>query len=94
MIAFRDEQIRSQQPGYVCTYDDYGEDSFAELSEFELPVEARSVAAGATRRIESGNGAINAPHIAPAGEPRSPQRVNAGRAHGPETDDEFGEGLA
>ena len=29
--AFEEELVNSQQPGYVCTYDDYGEENFATL---------------------------------------------------------------
>lgn len=31
--AFKEEQIKAEQPGYVCTYDDYGEESYATLLE-------------------------------------------------------------
>ena len=31
MDAFREEQVKAQQPGYICTYDDYGEDNYADL---------------------------------------------------------------
>src|SRR5205807_9202221 len=31
--AFHEEQIRAQQPDYVCSYDDYGEERYAALSE-------------------------------------------------------------
>lgn len=30
--AFHSEQERAKQPGYVCTYDDYGEECYARLS--------------------------------------------------------------
>ncbi|MCA9042025.1 MAG: SpoVG family protein [Planctomycetaceae bacterium] len=30
---FENEKIRAQEPGYVCTYDDFDEDSFATLAE-------------------------------------------------------------
>lgn len=33
--AFENEFVLSTQPGYRCTYDDYGEDQFATLSETE-----------------------------------------------------------
>lgn len=33
--AFESELARSREPGYVCTYDDYGEDNFATLSDDE-----------------------------------------------------------
>ncbi len=59
--AFREEQVKARLPGYVCSYDDYGEDGFAELSEFEAPATTFATTAGSVHRIESGNGAINAP---------------------------------
>lgn len=42
--AYEEEKIRASQPGYVCNYDDFGEDQFAEFSDevlIELPM-ARS----------------------------------------------------
>ena len=33
IVAYGDELLRSRLPGYVCTYDDYGEDNFARLGE-------------------------------------------------------------
>lgn len=36
--AYAEEIIKSQQPGYVCTYDDYGEETFAALHQNEEPV--------------------------------------------------------
>ena len=35
LIAYVSELERSKLPGYVCIYDDYGEDSFAQLGEEE-----------------------------------------------------------
>jgi stage V sporulation protein G len=32
--AYEDELIRAKQPGYVCTYDDYGEEGFEDLSDY------------------------------------------------------------
>jgi stage V sporulation protein G len=37
--AYEHELVLSKQPGYVCTYDDYGEERFAELDEFEFASE-------------------------------------------------------
>lgn len=34
--AFREEQIKAKQPGYVCAYDDYGEERYAALHEDSL----------------------------------------------------------
>jgi len=33
LIAFEDERLRSGQPDYVCSYDDYGEERYATLKE-------------------------------------------------------------
>jgi stage V sporulation protein G len=90
MDAFRDEQVRAKQPGYVCTYDDYGEDNYADLSELEPAVPAFISNGGTVHRIESGNGAPNAPHHA-AIEPRETSRVPVGI--GRERDEGFGEGV-
>ncbi|WP_373649827.1 SpoVG family protein [Schlesneria sp. DSM 10557] len=38
LIAYVSELERSKQPGYVCIYDDYGEDSYAQLGEDESPL--------------------------------------------------------
>jgi stage V sporulation protein G len=82
MDAFQEEQVRARQPGYVCTYDDYGEESYADVSELEpaRPAYAATVgSAGSVHRIESGNGAVNAPHLSSIPESRQVERVAAGR---------------
>lgn len=38
LIAYVSELERSKLPGYVCIYDDYGEDNYAQLSEEDSPV--------------------------------------------------------
>jgi stage V sporulation protein G len=91
MDAFREEQVKASQPGYVCTYDDYGEDSFADLSEFEAPRPVYAGSDGSVRRIETGNGSVNAPHHAPLPESRTREPAVAGRAG--ESDEGFGAGL-
>ncbi|MBI3864823.1 MAG: septation protein SpoVG family protein [Planctomycetia bacterium] len=97
MDAFHDEQVKARQPGYVCTYDDYGEDNFADLSELE-PAQATFVSSsGAVHRIEPAHAlgaagdSVNAPHIAPAPERREPHSVAAG--HGSDGDEGFGAGI-
>src|SRR5579862_4676961 len=78
MEAFHDEQIKAREPGYVCTYDDYGEDNFADISEFE-PARTTVVAdSGAVRHIETGGEPVNAPHIGAPAERRSLEPVAAG----------------
>jgi stage V sporulation protein G len=92
MEAFREEQIKARLPGYVCSYDDYGEDGFAELSEFETPQPSFVTTAGTVHRIESGNVAINAPHLAPLPERREP--VIAGdHAQNGQAEEGFGAGI-
>ena len=54
LAAFRDEQVKAQQPGYVCTYDDYGEDRFAMIDEdYAIP----------TRRLDTAATAVPEPHV-------------------------------
>ena len=56
--AFDEELILAQQPGYICRYDDYGEDSYAESDwdsqEDQTPsvVPLRAESSGSTHRIE------------------------------------------
>ncbi len=94
MEAFHEEQVKARLPGYICTYDDYGEESYAGLSEFEppRPLSAGSVgSAGSVHRIESGNGSVNAPHLVSHPESRTAERVGAGRSR--EGEDGFGIGI-
>ncbi len=98
MEAYHEEQVRARQPGYVCSYDDYGEESYADLSEFEpaRPVYAGSVGSnGSVHRIETGNGAVKAPHLNSVPEPRGAERAFAGnfRSHASEGDEGFGAGI-
>lgn len=79
MEAFREEQVRARQPGYVCTYDDYGEDSIADLSEFQPTATIVNGSSGMVHRIESGNGALNAPHISSIPDRTVPERRESER---------------
>lgn len=59
ITAFQQEQIKAQQPGYVCRYDDFGEDGFAELAE---PMSAGSTnGTQATRYAETYGGLVPRP---------------------------------
>ena len=64
--AFREELIRAQQPGYVCTYDDFGEDRYATIDdEHDYLPRQRDGYVGSpqtTYRIENGAAHVNAPH--------------------------------
>lgn len=54
--AFDEELIKAQQPGYVCTYDDYGEEGYEDLSDYLVPMEPRRETvkiADATHRIDT-----------------------------------------
>jgi stage V sporulation protein G len=93
MEAFREEQVRASQPGYVCTYDDYGEDSIADLSDFQpAQTVVLSSSSGTVHRIESGNGSLGGPHISPLPERREAERIIAGH-HAGDGDDGFGAGV-
>ena len=40
--AYEEELIKAQQPGYVCSYDDYGEEGYEDLSDYiVIPMESR-----------------------------------------------------
>jgi stage V sporulation protein G len=94
MEAFHEEQVKARQPGYVCTYDDYGEESYADVSELEPARSAYTATVGSdgsVHRIESGNGAVNEPHVNSIPESRPVERVAAGH-HG-DADEGFGVGI-
>ena len=39
--AYEEELIKSQQPGYICSYDDYGEEGYEDLSDYiVIPMES------------------------------------------------------
>ena len=80
--AYEQELVLSTQPGYVCTYDDYGEERFAELDEFEF---AESVELDRNHRLHPPE-PIGGNHAAD----RNRHRQTAHR-HCPE--EEFGAGL-
>ncbi len=55
--AYEEELIRSRQPGYICTYDDYGEDRYATLLEPEEEAAlSESLASEEGRRPNRDNG--------------------------------------
>lgn len=89
--AFREEQVKARQPGYICTYDDYGEDRFAGLSEMEPLEPAHLGKPDSAHRIEPGNGQINPPHHLAASQSREAEHAGAGRQRA--TDDVFGAGI-
>jgi stage V sporulation protein G len=61
--AYSSELVRSREPGYICTYDDYGEEHYATLSE---PYEDEVLAPRILRTEDSSH------RIEPAGSPPPP----------------------
>lgn len=104
--AYEEELILAEQPGYVCRYDDYGEDTFASCEEEDwertAPAADRSADCHASEVAASrsaspldshaGEG-LRGPHKSPSRESR--ERETAGVApHGAAHDaDTFGEGI-
>lgn len=80
MEAFKEEQVRAKQPGYICTYDDYGEDNYADLSEIEtveIPCVSSAVP-GPSYAAASGNGSIgNGASSSHVGAPGSVHRIES-----------------
>jgi stage V sporulation protein G len=72
--AFEEELVNSRKPGYVCTYDDYGEENYASLRE---PLDILPMRSGrdnddaaAVKRIDEAGAPTKAPHEKRAGESR------------------------
>ena len=68
VAAFKEEMIRAKEPGYVCRYDDYGEENYAQLKESEsnpdiLPMSAHQPdEESAQHRVDSPHGEKRDPH--------------------------------
>jgi stage V sporulation protein G len=95
--AYEEELIKAQQPGYVCTYDDYGEDSFAALREEyeDLPAPVRfQTADDRSHRIEPAAAQHAAPHHGNGARPRSHEPVKVAHADRSDSeDDAFAAGI-
>lgn len=104
--AFGLEVVRAKEPGYICRYDDYGEDSFAALAE-DQPVEAMKIAPAeespfpavvrsgdSVHRIESGKELPGTPHQAPLAQSHvEEEHAIAGQIRPAENDESFGDGI-
>ena len=94
--AFDAELQRSQEPGYICTYDDFGEESYATLHETEveerqtIPM-THTTANGNVHRIESAQEEPSGPHTPPARtrEPAAAENLKQSAME----DDNFGAGV-
>ncbi len=98
--AFERELVLAKQPGYVCTYDDYGEENYAtlreEMDDFGTDTALPMVFRGAgetTHRIEPAAGQPNAPHHRGTPARKNGQHWEPVAANSPEEDDPFGAGL-
>ena len=80
MQAFAEEQVKATLPGYICTYDDYGEDGFAVLDESELANEV------VQREFQGRTLRLDTPEVTPS----SPAAQSAHPPTGPH----FGLGLS
>lgn len=96
IVAYGEELERSRLPGYVCTYDDYGEDNFARLSdEMDDGSEPLILSVGdAIRRRDSASAPQTPHHVSAMAEGDGTSRLGwrGGKAAGGE-DDNFGVGL-
>lgn len=94
--AYEIELVRSKEPNYVCTYDDYGEDRYATLRE---PYEEEEMPAPRTIRIDdamhrfdpAAGPAIPPNHARPASAPHDAAQYTAHVAR--DEDDSFGAGI-
>jgi stage V sporulation protein G len=94
--AFEEEIVRSKQPGYMCTYDDYGEDQYASLhdSEDELELPARNIGGGErSHRFEPAAGQPAGPHHHLSAHGRDEVRTALSGHRQEEDDDTFGAGI-
>lgn len=95
--SFEEEVVLAAKPGYVCRYDDYGEDCYAdsdwESTALDEPQSSavRETTSNGTHRIEPATESPRGPHqSAPVREPR---REVVHHIVSDDTDEGFGEGI-
>ncbi|MGC1274797.1 MAG: SpoVG family protein [Planctomycetaceae bacterium] len=81
--AYERETVLSKQPDYVCTYDDYGEERFADLDEYEFAAESLGEN-GTNHRVDAPE-PLSGNHEGDFGQQPQPVRRS--------NDEEFGAGL-
>ena len=91
VAAFEEELILAQESGYVCRYDDYGEENYARLKETEehpdiLPMAAHQREEDSQHRVDAAHDEKRDPH---ASEERHPSQKIAYDRDG----DSFGAGV-
>ncbi len=89
--AFHEEVERAKLPGYICTYDDYGEDNFADPYDYEdiRPAPATFQTQQGTHRIDPVENVQPGPHKAPV---EAPREVIRGR-RSDSAEEGFGSGI-
>ncbi len=104
--SYEEELILARQPGYICRYDDYGEDTFATSGEESwesasphsgVPVvspAAASQSARAVPQVDSHAGEpLQGPHRSPARESREREIAGVAYQRHETNSDAFGEGI-
>ena len=100
--SFENEKVLAKKPGYVCTYDDYGEDRIATVKRrpaaatTEAPATETSASAGKTIRIDGPEGQqrrIDGPAGETASRPHHLDTPDRAREIAGESDDNFGAGV-
>jgi stage V sporulation protein G len=92
LAAYDQELVLATQPGYVCRYDEFGDDGeFDPTEEWTDAAVGRLPSTGeAQRRVEPAAPATAGPHLTPKARGTSPSRVGVATATG---DEEFGAGI-
>ena len=94
LIAYVSELERSKQPGYVCIYDDYGEDNFAQLCDEEVAATEllRLHRTGdAFHRRDTAENLQSPPHLNVAETPSNQFAI--AQRNGRDEEDKFGAGI-
>lgn len=107
--AYEEELIAAQSPGYICRYDDFGENDSSLPAEFDSidfeigpppssrPADVRRTEDAGTQRFEpAANQPAQTPHLdhgSPTGKPRRETPPNATVKARTSADPDFGEGI-
>jgi stage V sporulation protein G len=104
--AYDEELILARQPGYVCRYDDYGEDSYAASQEEswdrdepsaqptqQPPREAAAVSEDEPHVAEHSGEPLRGPHRSRTREDRQREPAGVGSRREEDDVDSFGEGI-